>query len=222
MPNNIRDEIIDRLREAFESVRDNTPAVSGKPVQLVSVMERFTLPTDLGDADLPAVSFGYGGSRLVDGAFTQEEENIFSVYVYPITTVIRFGVWNALVTYGAGDRVTGSDNRVYTSKTNNNTGNNPVTDTMETNWEYYAERIDGGRGGGIGDDLMLSASAMEETVRRIVHDLNAYQIAYDDDTVEGVSVGQVLAGEGKFTEYEFMEFRLDFRVAYQIPLETEI
>ena len=51
MPNNIRDEIIDRLREAFESVKDNTPAVSGKPVQLVSVMERFTLPTDLGDAD---------------------------------------------------------------------------------------------------------------------------------------------------------------------------
>ena len=50
MPNNIRDEIIDRLREAFESVRDNPPAVSGKPVQLVSVMERFTLPTDLGDA----------------------------------------------------------------------------------------------------------------------------------------------------------------------------
>ena len=47
MPNNIRDEIIDRLREAFESARDNPPAVSGKPVQLVSVMERFTLPTDL-------------------------------------------------------------------------------------------------------------------------------------------------------------------------------
>ena len=85
MPNNIRDEIIDRLREAFESVRDNPPAVSGKPVQLVSVMERFTLPTALDvNTDLPAVSFGYGGSRLVDGAFTQEEENIFSVYVYPI------------------------------------------------------------------------------------------------------------------------------------------
>ena len=162
MPNNIRDEIIDRLREAFESVRDNTPSVSGKPVQLVSVMERFTLPTDLGDADLPAVSFGYGGSRLVDGAFTQEEENIFSVYVYPIVPELA------------------------------------------------------------GMDLLESASAMEETIRRIVHDLNAYQIAYDDDTVNGVSVGQVLAGEGKFTEYEFMEFRLDFRVAYQIPLETEI
>ena len=163
MPNNIRDEIIDRLREAFESVRDNTPAVSGKPVQLVSVMERFTLPTALDvNTDLPAVSFGYGGSRLVDGAFTQEEENIFSVYVYPIVPELA------------------------------------------------------------GMDLLESASAMEETVRRIVHDLNAYQIAYDDDTVIGVSVGQVLAGEGKFTEYEFMEFRLDFRVAYQIPLETEL
>ena len=163
MPNNIRDEIIDRLREAFESVRDNAPAVSGKPVQLVSVMERFTLPTALDvNTDLPAVSFGYGGSRLVDGAFTQEEENIFSVYVYPIVSELP------------------------------------------------------------GMDLLESASAMEETVRRIVHDLNAYQIAYEDDTVIGVSVGQVLAGEGKFTEYEFMEFRLDFRVAYQIPLETEI
>ena len=119
MPNNIRDEIIDRLREAFESARDNPPAVSGKPVQLVSVMERFTLPTDLdvNDADLPAVSFGYGGSRLVDGAFTQEEENIFSVYVYPIVPELA------------------------------------------------------------GMDLLESASAMEETVRRIVHDLNAYQIA---------------------------------------------
>ena len=163
MPNNIRDEIIDRLREAFESVRDNTPSVSGKPVQLVSVMERFTLPTALDvNTDLPAVSFGYGGSRLVDGAFTQEEENIFSVYVYPIVPELP------------------------------------------------------------GMDLLESASAMEETVRRIVHDLNAYQITYDDDTVNGVSVGQVLAGEGKFTEYEFMEFRLDFRVAYQIPLETEL
>ena len=169
MPNNIRDEIIDRLREAFESVRDNAPAVSGKPVQLVSVMERFTLPTDLGDADLPAVSFGYGGSRLVDGAFTQEEENIFSVYVYPIV---------------------------------------PILPEFEAGYMDVA--------------LLLSASAMEETVRRIVHDLNAYQIAYEDDIVIGVSVGQVLAGEGKFTEYEFMEFRLDFRVAYQIPLETEI
>ena len=163
MPNNIRDEIIDRLREAFESVKDNAPAVSGKPVQLVSVMERFTLPTALDvNTDLPAVSFGYGGSRLTDGAFTQEEENIFSVYVYPIVPELA------------------------------------------------------------GMDLLESASAMEETIRRIVHDLNAYQIAYDDDTVEGVSVGQVLAGEGKFTEYEFMEFRLDFRVAYQIPLETEL
>ena len=104
MPNNIRDEIIDRLREAFESVKDNTPAVSGKPVQLVSVMERFTLPTDLGDADLPAVSFGYGGSRLTDGAFTQEEENIFSVYVYPITTVTRIGGHGILLesAYGNG------------------------------------------------------------------------------------------------------------------------
>ena len=92
-------------------------------MQLVSVMERFTLPTDLGDADLPAVSFGYGGSRLVDGAFTQEEENIFSVYVYPIVPELA------------------------------------------------------------GMDLLESASAMEETIRRIVHDLNAYQIAYDDDTV---------------------------------------
>ena len=89
MPNNIRDEIIDRLREAFESARDNPPAVSGKPVQLVSVMERFTLPTALDvNTDLPAVSFGYGGSRLVDGAFTQEEENIFSVYVYPIVPIL--------------------------------------------------------------------------------------------------------------------------------------
>ena len=163
MPNNIRDEIIDSLHKAFESVRDNPPAVSGKPVQLVSVMERFTLPTALDvNTDLPAVSFGYGGSRLVDGAFTQEEENIFSVYVYPIVSELP------------------------------------------------------------GMDLLESASAMEETVRRIVHDLNAYQIAYDDDIVNGVSVGQVLAGEGKFTEYEFMEFRLDFRVAYQIPLETEL
>ena len=171
MPNNIRDEIIDRLREAFEFVRDNTPAVSEKPVQLVSVMERFTLPTALDvNTDLPAVSFGYGGSRLVDGAFTQEEENIFSVYVYPIVPIL------------------------------------PEFEDIEDT----------------GVALLLSASAMEETVRRIVHDLNAYQIAYEDDIVIGVSVGQVLAGEGKFTEYEFMEFRLDFRVAYQIPLETEI
>ena len=157
----LRTEIIDRLREAFEIVRDTPPAVSGKPVQIVSVLERFTLPTNLDAADLPAVSFGYGGSRLVDGAFTQEEQNIFSIYVYPILPELP------------------------------------------------------------GMNLLESASAMEETVRLIVQDLNAYTIMYEDDSVLGVSVGQALAGEGKFTEYEFMEFRIDFRVrkAYAIPLD---
>ena len=156
----LRTEIIDRLREAFEIVRDTPPATSGKPVQIVSVLERFTLPTDLDDADLPAVSFGYGGSRLVDGAFTQEEQNIFSIYVYPIVPELP------------------------------------------------------------GMDLLESASAMEETVRLIAHDLNAYSIAYEDDYVLRVSVGQALAGEGKFTKYEFMEFRIDFQVAYTIPLDA--
>ena len=160
MPNNLRDEIIDVLHTAFETVRDNPPADSRKPVQLVSVMERFTLPTDLDDKDLPAVSFGYGGSRLIDGAFTQEEQNIFSVYVYPIVPELP------------------------------------------------------------GMDLLASASAMEETIRLIVRDLNGYTITYEEDQVLAVSVGQALAGEGKFTEYEFMEFRIDFQVAYTIPLDT--
>ena len=187
MANNIRDEIIDRLWEAFrcitEDPSDSTMALGNdkpldtdKPLTFKSLLANFTLPTDLDDPDLPAVSFGYGGSRLVGGAFTQEEENIFSVYVYPIVPILE---------------------------------NVRKVDDM---------------GNSIRDGIQLleSASAMEETVRRIVYDLNAYQIAYDDDIVIGVSVGQVLAGEGKFTEYEFMEFRLDFRVAYQIPLETEL
>ena len=156
----LRTEIIDRLRGAFEIVRDTPPAISGKPLQIKSVLERFTLPTDLGDADLPAVSFGYGGSRLVGGAFTQEEQNIFSIYVYPIVPELT------------------------------------------------------------GMDLLESASTMEETIRLIVHDLNAYTIVYEDDAVLGVSVGQALAGEGKFTKYEFMEFRIDFQVAYTIPLDA--
>ena len=95
----------------------------------------------------------------MDGAFTQEEQNIFSIYVYPILPELP------------------------------------------------------------GMNLLESASAMEETVRLIVQDLNAYTIMYEDDSVLGVSVGQALAGEGKFTEYEFMEFRIDFRVAYAIPLD---
>ena len=170
MPNNIRDAIIETLHAAFEDVRDNPPADSGKPVQLVSVLERFTLPTQVEDHEMPAVSFGYGGSRLVDGAFTQEESNIFSMYVYPIVPIL------------------------------------PEFETLQ----------------GKGDALLKSASAMEETVRLIVHDLRAYQITSDDgcDQVSGVSIGQVLAGEGKFTEYEFMEFRIDFRVEYNIPSDA--
>ena len=174
MPNNLRDEIIDVLHNAFDSITedpDNTskPLDTSKPVAIKSLLERFTLPTDTKAHERPAVSFGYGGSRLVDGAFTQEEQNIFSVYVYPIVPIL------------------------------------PEFEGSE------AEK---------GDALLKSASAMEETVRLIVRDLNGYTITYEDDQVLAVSVGQVLAGEGKFTEYEFMEFRLDFQVAYTIPLDT--
>ena len=177
---NLRDAIIDRLWESFYSITKDPhdPDKSldtTKPVMLESLLARFTLPTDLKDA-LPAVSFGYGGSRLVDGGFTQEERNIFSVYVYPIVPILEDIL--------------------------------PLTDTE------YDEKS--------GTALLKSASAMEETIRLITHDLNAYTITSDDgcNYVEGVSVGQVLTGEGKFTEYEFMEFRIDFQVAYTIPLDA--
>ena len=167
----LRRTIINTLIDAFYEVRDNPPAVTNKPVQLQSVFPQFTTPVDVTDADLPAVSFDYGGSRRIEGAFTQEEVNIFSVYVYPITTLIS----------GIGD----------------------------------------GTADGIGDDLMESASAVEETIRLIVQDLNGYQIEHDDDYVSGVSVGQVEAGRDEATKYIFMEVRIDFRVNYQIPIETD-
>lgn len=170
----LRREIINTLIDAFNEVRDNAPAVTNKPVQLKTVMPQFTMPIDLKDNPdwLPAISFDYGGSRRIEGAFTQEEVNIFSVYVYPITTIIS----------GIGD----------------------------------------GNADGIGDDLMESASAVEETVRLIVQDLNAYQISYESDYVDGVSVGQVDSGIDRLTKYIFMEIRIDFRCKYHIPLETDI
>ena len=158
----IRTEIINSVRESFEDIKQNSPAVSGKPVQIVSLLDRFTLPTALEDTDLPAVSFGYGDSRRLQGAFTQEEIHIFSVHVYPVVPELP------------------------------------------------------------GMDLLESASAMEEAIRLIAHDLNAYGIVYDQDEVISVGIGQIFTRPQEFTKYEFMEFRIDFQVAYNIPLQTFI
>ena len=158
----IRTEIINTVRESFEYIKQNSPSVSTKPVQVVSLLDRFTLPTAIADADLPAVSFGYGDSRRLQGAFTQEEIHIFSVHVYPIVPELP------------------------------------------------------------GMDLLESASAMEEAIRLIAHDLNAYEIVYDQDEVISVGIGQIFTRPQEFTKYEFMEFRIDFQVAYNIPLQPFI
>ena len=152
---NIRDEIIDALTESFYKVRDSPPSVTNKPVQLQSVFPHFTTPVDVTDNDLPAVSFRYGDSRRLQGDFTQEEVNVFSVHVYPLLQALP------------------------------------------------------------GMDLLKSASAIEETIRLIIFDLNAYQIEYEGDYVLSASVGPIFT-RPEPTAYKFMECRLDFQVAYMI------
>jgi len=168
----LRRTIINRVINAFYEVRDNPPSVTNKPVQLKSIRPQFTLPAEVEDRHLPTVSFNYGGGRLTDGAFTAEEVNIFSIYVFPIVTLID----------GIGD----------------------------------------GTADGIGDDLMESASAVEETIRLIVQDLNAYEIENDGDYVSGVTVGEAEAGLDINTRFIFMEIRIDFRVHYQMARETDV
>ena len=175
----LRREIINTLINAFVNVRDNPARASRKnPCGLAVSYPNSQCPIDLKDKPdwLPAVSFEYGGSRRIEGAFTQEETNIFSVYVYPVITTIA----------GIGGSIEGFDPNF------------------------------------VGDDLMEAASAVEETIRLIAQDLNAYQIEFENDYVDGVSVGQVEAGRDAPTQYIFMEARIDFRVNYEIPLETGV
>ena len=157
---NIRSIIIERLRKAFETVRDNPPAASGKPVQIKSIIDGFTAPTDLRREDLPSVSIEYfRRSRQTQPDETQVEGTLLSMTIHAVV---------------------------------------PELPNM---------------------NLLESASAMEETVRKIVRELNSPQIIGSDGRIAGVSVGSVRSGEGRFTAFEYLNIRIDFAGEYDFPGE---
>ena len=158
---NIRSIIIERLRKAFETVRDNPPAVSGKPVQIKSIIDGFTAPTAIESEDLPSVSIEYfrRSRQTQSNNETQVEGALLSMTVHAVV---------------------------------------PELPNM---------------------NLLESASAMEETVRKIVMELNSPEIVGTDGRIEGVSVGSVRSGEGRFTAFEYLNIRIDFAGEYDFPAE---
>ena len=61
----------------------------GDPIQLKTVAPAFSLAVKSKDENLPAVSFGFGNNRGLDGGTTEGESGRFNIYVY--TEVNRAG-----------------------------------------------------------------------------------------------------------------------------------
>lgn len=57
------------------------------------------------------------------------------------------------------------------------------------------------------------ADRMESLMEHIARELNAFQIATDNQVVQRVRLGQTRSAAGKFTSFEYMQFRFDFTIS---------
>lgn len=92
---------------------------------------------------------------------------------------------------------------VYATLSENiNTSGNIIT--KDEDGEYTEDSI----------SLIEVAARMHTAMQQIVSDLNVFTISSDDGRVDSVKLRQVLSGEGKFTKFEILAFRIEFRVSY--------
>ena len=56
--------------------------LDGKPIRIVTIADRFTLPAKTSEDKLPMVSFGYGSSKPLGGGATEAAREEFSIVIH--------------------------------------------------------------------------------------------------------------------------------------------
>ena len=67
-----------------------------------------------------------------------------------------------------------------------------------------------------GENILLISDRMQSLMEAFAIEMNGFTIQTSDAVVEGVRLAEARTGGGKFTRFELLEFRFDFKISTKL------